>query len=143
MQTPITLKSLSGLVNLYAETNSDNRVKVIGMLRAKATAFGPAVEYSRAVEYRLNQLWGMDAGIEVAAADGTLRALGEELTFRLGDRQLSARREGDSFVLSGGYWGDHALSARRTITSAKRLVAHWRGYCDNSAREYLQLGGAL
>ena len=138
---PITLKSLSGTINLHAETNSDRYIKVLGMVRAKATAFGPAVEYSRAFENRIEQLWGLDASIEVGTS--ALRVEGEELTFRLGDRLLSARLEGEHFVLSGGYWGDHALASRRTITSAKRLVAHWRGYCENSAREYLQLGGAL
>lgn len=58
MLKPITLKSLSGIVNLHAETNSDNRVKVLGMVRGKATVFGPAVEYSKAVEYRVAKLWG-------------------------------------------------------------------------------------
>ena len=57
MLKSITLKSLSGIVNLHAETNSDNRVKVLGMVRGKAMAFGPAVEYSKAVEYRMNKLW--------------------------------------------------------------------------------------
>jgi hypothetical protein len=54
---PITLKSLSGTINLHAETNSDNRVKVLGMVRAKATAFGMAVEASKSVECRMSKLW--------------------------------------------------------------------------------------
>ena len=57
MRNAINLKYLSGTINLNAESNSDNRVKVIGMVRAKATAFGPAIEYSKAVEYRMNKLW--------------------------------------------------------------------------------------
>ena len=57
MFPPINLKSLSGTINLNAESNSDNRIKVIGMVRAKSTALGPAVEYSKAVEYRMNKLW--------------------------------------------------------------------------------------
>lgn len=57
MHKPINLKSLSGTINLNAESNSDNRIKVIGMVRAKSTAFGPAVEYSKAVEYRMTKLW--------------------------------------------------------------------------------------
>lgn len=55
---PINLKSLSGIINLHAETNSDRYVKVLGMVRAKAMTFGPAVEASKAVEYRLPKLWG-------------------------------------------------------------------------------------
>jgi hypothetical protein len=54
---PITLKSLSGTINLHAETNSDRYVKVLGMVRAKATAFGPAIEYSRAFDHRISKLW--------------------------------------------------------------------------------------
>jgi hypothetical protein len=61
LKKPVNLKSLSGAVNLNAESSSDNRVKVLGMVlgmvRGKATAFGPAVEYSKAVEYRMNKLW--------------------------------------------------------------------------------------
>ena len=57
MSRPINLKALSGIINLNAETNSDNRVKVLGMVRAKATAFGPAIEYSKAIEYRLSQVF--------------------------------------------------------------------------------------
>ena len=143
MRTQIDLKSLSGIINLNAESSSDNRVKVLGMVRARATAFGPAVEASKAVEHRIAKLWGIDPAIEVGTITGTLRAFGEKLTYRFGDRFLCARLVGDSFVLSGGYWGDHALSARTTITSAKRLVAHWRGYCENSARHYLDMGGVL
>lgn len=55
---PITLKSLSGTINLHAETNSDRHVKVLGMVRAKATVFGPAVEYSRVLDARIARLWG-------------------------------------------------------------------------------------
>jgi len=57
MSRPVNLKSLSGIINLHAETNSDNRVKVLGMVRARATAFGTAVEWSKAVDYRMSKLW--------------------------------------------------------------------------------------
>ena len=57
MSKPINLKSLSGAINLNAESSSDNRIKVIGMVRAKVTAFGPAIEYSKAIEYRMAKLW--------------------------------------------------------------------------------------
>lgn len=57
MRYPMNLKFLSGVINLNAESSSDSRVKVLGMVRAKATAFGPAVEHARAVEHRMNKLW--------------------------------------------------------------------------------------
>jgi len=57
MSRPIDLKALSGIINLHAETNSDRHVKVIGMVRAKATVFGPAVETSKAVDNRISKLW--------------------------------------------------------------------------------------
>lgn len=142
-EKPIDLKALSGAINLDAESSSDSRVKVLGMVRAKATPFGPAVEYSKAIEYRIAKLWGIDPKIEVGTITATLCVEDEELTFRMGDRFLVARLVGDYFVFSGGYWGDHSISARFTITSAKRLVAHWRGYCDNNVRHYLDNGGAL
>ncbi|HSX23023.1 MAG TPA: hypothetical protein VLE97_09640 [Gaiellaceae bacterium] len=138
---PIDLKALSGAINLDAESSSDSRVKMLGMVRARATAFGPAVEYSKAVEYRVAKLWGIDPKIEVGTV--ALRVEGEELTMQVGDRLLAARQVGDYFVFSGGFWGDHSLSARFTITTAQRLVAHWRGYCDNNARQYLDNGGVL
>jgi hypothetical protein len=80
--------------------------------------------------------------IEVGTITGALRACGEELTCRIGDRLLTARLVNDRFVLSGGFWGEHSLDARSTITSADRLIAHWRGYVENSAR-HLQAGGVL
>jgi hypothetical protein len=45
--------------------------------------------------------------------------------------------------MAGGLYGDHSIDARASITSADRLVAHWRGYCENNARCHLQSGGAL
>ena len=57
MQKPINLKALSGAINLNAESSSDNRIKVLGMVRAKATVFGPAIEYEKAIEYLMNKLW--------------------------------------------------------------------------------------
>ena len=80
--------------------------------------------------------------IEVGTIAGTLRVSGEELTCRIGDRFLTARLVEDRFVLSGGFWGEHSIAAQASITSADRLIAHWRGYVENSAR-HLQNGGAL
>lgn len=140
---PIDLKALSGAINLNAESNSDRYVKQLGMVRAKATAFGPAIEYDKAVEYRIARLWGVDPKIEVGTIAGTLRVEGEELTYQFGDRFLAARLVGDSFVFAGGYWGNHSICARFTITTAKRLIAHWRGYVDNNVRHYLDNGGVL
>jgi len=57
MSRQIDLKALSGIINLHAETNSDRHVKVIGMVRAKATVFGPAIEASKAVDHRMSKLW--------------------------------------------------------------------------------------
>jgi hypothetical protein len=81
--------------------------------------------------------------IEVGTITGTLRAFGEELTCRIGDLFLTARLVDDRFVLSGGLWDEHSLDARASITSGKRLIAHWRGYCENNARYHLQTGGTL
>jgi hypothetical protein len=81
--------------------------------------------------------------IEVGTIAGTLRVAGEDLICRIGDRVLIARLVDDHFVLSGGHWGDHSLDARAAITSADRLVAHWRGYCASSAYRHLQDGGSL
>jgi hypothetical protein len=81
--------------------------------------------------------------IEVGTIAGTLRAAGEELTCRVGDLVLTARLVDDRFVLSGGLYGDHSLDARASITSAARLVAHWRGYCENNTNCHLQSGGSL
>lgn len=81
--------------------------------------------------------------IEVGTITGTLRAFGEELVCVVGDLVLTARLVEDRFVFSGGLSGEHSLDARATITSAKRLIAHWRGYCENNARFHLQTGGSL
>lgn len=139
----IDLKALSASINLDAALNSDRYVKVLGMVRAKATALGPAVEYDKAVEYRIARLWGVDPKIAVGTIAGTLRVAGEELTCQLGDRFLAARLVGDSFVFSGGYWGNHSISSRFTITTAARLVAHWRGYCETNVQRYVDQGGVL
>lgn len=80
--------------------------------------------------------------IEVGTIAGTLHVAGEELACWVGARLLTARLVEDRFVLSGGFWGEHSLAAQASITSADRLIAHWRGYVENSAR-HLQNGGAL
>jgi len=81
--------------------------------------------------------------IEIGTIAGTLRVAGEELICQIGDLFLSARLVDDRFVLSGGLYGEHSLDARAAITSAARLIAHWRGYCENNARAHLQAGGSL
>lgn len=81
--------------------------------------------------------------IEVGTVAGTLRAFGEELVCLVGDRFLRAHLDGEHFVFSGGLHGEHSMDARSQITSADRLIAHWRGYCENTARLHLQTGGAL
>lgn len=81
--------------------------------------------------------------IEIGTIAGTLRVAGEELVCKVGDLFLTARLVDDRFVMSGGLYGDHSLDARASITSADRLVAHWRGYCENNARHRLQTGGSL
>lgn len=81
--------------------------------------------------------------IEIGTITGTLRASGEELTCRIGDLFLTVRLVDDRFVFSGGLQGEHSLDAHASITSADRLIAHWRGYCENNTRYHLQTGGAL
>ena len=81
--------------------------------------------------------------IEIGTITGTLRASGEELTCRIGDLFLTGRLVADRFVFSGGLQGEHSLDARASSTSADRLIAHWRGYCENNTRYHLQTGGAL
>lgn len=81
--------------------------------------------------------------IEIGTITGTLRIAGEELACKIGDLFLTARLVDESFVLSGGHWGTHELSALATITSASRLLAHWRGYVENNTRYHLQTGGSL
>lgn len=76
--------------------------------------------------------------IEVGTITGTLRVAGEELVHALGERFLKARLVDARFVLSGGFQGDHSLDAHTAITSAARLVAHWRGYVENNTRAHLQ-----
>jgi len=41
MSKPINLKSLSGAINLDAESSSDHRVKILGMVRAKRKGVTP------------------------------------------------------------------------------------------------------
>jgi hypothetical protein len=84
------------------------------------------------------QLSEMDPEIEIGTITGTLRVFGEELVCRLGNRFLRAYFDGDSFVFSGGYCGDHGLDARASITSGARLIAHWRGYIDENASSGFQ-----
>lgn len=42
---------------------------------------------------------------------------------------LQLFREGDQIVMSGGKWGPHSISAK--VSSAERLLTHWRGYVEN------------
>ncbi len=71
---------------------------------------------------------------DIEIGTSTLRVRGEELVCLVEDRLLRVYLEGDRFVLTGGQWGDHSLDARETITTADRLLAHWRGYCENHMR---------
>jgi hypothetical protein len=81
--------------------------------------------------------------IDVGTIAGTLRVDGEELACKVGDLFLTARLVDDRFVMSGGLYGEHSLDARESITSAKRLIAHWCGYVENNTRCHLQTGGSL
>ena len=81
--------------------------------------------------------------IEVGTVAGTLRVAGEELTCRIGDLFLTARLVDDRFVLAGGLRGEHSIAAQASITSADRLLAHWRGYCESNQRYHRQDGGSL
>lgn len=81
--------------------------------------------------------------IEVGTIANTLRAFGEDLVCLVGDRFLRAYLDGARFVFCGGLHGEHSLDARASITSAARLVAHWRGYVENNERVHLQAGGSL
>jgi len=42
---------------------------------------------------------------------------------------LQLYREDDRIVMDGGKWGPHALSTK--VSSAERLLAHWKGYVEN------------
>ena len=42
---------------------------------------------------------------------------------------LQLFREGDQIVMSGGKWGPHSISAK--VSSAERLLVHWKGYVEN------------
>jgi len=42
---------------------------------------------------------------------------------------LQLYRKGDQIVMDGGKWGAHALSA--SVSSAERLLVHWKGYVEN------------
>ena len=43
--------------------------------------------------------------------------------------KLRLFRENDQIVMAGGTWGSHSLSAK--VSSAERLLVHWRGYVEN------------
>jgi hypothetical protein len=81
--------------------------------------------------------------IEVGTITAMLRVRGEELTCKVGDLVLTARLVADRFVFSGGLWGEHSLAAEEAITSADRLIAHWRGYVESNTTCHLQTGGSL
>jgi hypothetical protein len=42
---------------------------------------------------------------------------------------LQLFREGDQIVMTGGKWGPHSLSTK--VSSAERLLTHWKGYVEN------------
>jgi len=42
---------------------------------------------------------------------------------------LKLFREDDRIVMDGGKWGAHTLSAK--VSSAERLLVHWKGYVEN------------
>ena len=89
------------------------------------------------------QMQSIHPQIEVGTIANTLRVSGEELTCTVGDLFLTARLVDGRFVLSGGLCGDHSLDASAAITSPARLIAHWRGYCENNTRCHLLTGGSL
>jgi hypothetical protein len=96
------------------------------------------------VDYRwIMMTLAIHSQIEVGTITGTLHFLGEELICLVGDCLLRAHLDGDRFVFSGGSQGEHSLDARASITSAVRLVAHWRGYVENNTCSHLQVGGSL
>lgn len=74
----------------------------------------------------------VDRSIEVGTIAGTLRVADEELACAVGDLFLTARLVEDRFVMSGGRHGAHSIAAEASITSAARLLAHWRGYVENN-----------
>jgi hypothetical protein len=47
---------------------------------------------------------------------------------------LRCQLEDGRFVMRGGAFGEHSLSADPAITTAARLVAHWTGYVQNNAQ---------
>lgn len=52
------------------------------------------------------------------------------------DGKLLALRcvhSGEWFVMLGGAWGEHRISA--DVSSLARLVAHWEGYLSNQLEE--------
>jgi hypothetical protein len=81
--------------------------------------------------------------IEVGTITGALRVSGKELTCRIGDRFLTARLIDGRFVMAGGFHGEHSLDAHKSITSADRLLAHWKGYVEGNVRCHMLAGGAL
>lgn len=50
--------------------------------------------------------------------------------------RLSCLLRADRFVFMGGPQGEHSIAAEATITDARRLLAHWQGYCENTVRFY-------
>ena len=69
---------------------------------------------------------------------------GNDLVERLAGRELRATLEGDRFTFTGGAYGAHSIAADRSITTADRLLAHWRGYVEATAKLALaKIEGAL
>lgn len=49
--------------------------------------------------------------------------------------RMTATLEGDRIVFAGGSYGTHSLDAR--LSSADRVVAHWRGYVQETEEKLL------
>jgi len=108
----------------------------LGLAWATLTATGWIVAQNldgRAVE--------LDARITVGSA---VRVDGVDLVERVAGRELRVTRESDRFTFTGGAYGAHSIAADRSITSADRLLAHWRGYVEATAKLALaKIEGAL
>lgn len=96
------------------------------------------------VEYlQCMQSFDIHPAIKVGTITGALHVADKELVCRIGDLFLIARLVDDRFVFSGGFYGTHSLAANVAITSADRVLAHWRGYVEGNMRCHLLNGGSL
>lgn len=48
--------------------------------------------------------------------------------------RLRAELRDGRIVFTGGKTGEHSIDARAAISSADRVLAHWRGYVENNDR---------